>query len=178
VARVKRWVPWFEVIEFPAWPWNPINFNLSVLSEFAEGETLLRTHASLNMEVYSEDDATSAYPAPWRRIQTAVSLQWVTDGTTPLGFFHEPAVDYLFVAQVQWDVAYYTVNAPTTAQVRGTWSRNTATTGQIDSHSQRVAPSSEAALWLTIDAAPDDPGHPTQFTPYFSVLSRYLVDGV
>lgn len=178
MPRVKRWVPWDQTVDFPAWPWYPLAFNLSILSEFAEGETLLRSHVDFSMEVYAEDGATSAYPAPWRRIPTVVALSWSPEGDTPLGFYSAPEDDYLYVAQVQWDMAYYTVNAPTTAQVRGTWSRNTDHSGVIDSKSQRIATGASSSLWLTVDCAPDGPGDPSQYRPYFNLVSRYLVDGV
>jgi hypothetical protein len=174
---VKRWVPNFQDSEPVSYPWYPLAFNLTYLDAFAVGETLLRTRVHLNMEVNCQDGGTVAYPAPWRRIDTTVAVVWVPGGGAPLGYYSAPELDYLYVAQVQWDMQSYIVN-PVATQVRGTWSRNTSDSSVIDTKSQRIATSTSAEVWLTVDCLPNSPTDPSQFKPYINVNSRYLVDGV
>jgi hypothetical protein len=177
MPRVKRWVPGFQTFEPVSYPFYPVAFNLSELDEFAVGETLLRTHVTCNMELNCQDTGTAAYPAPWRRITTAIALVWTPEGGEPLGYYSATDLDYLFVAQVRWDMQSYLEN-PTATQIRGTWSKNTADSAVIDTKSERIATSTSSSIWLTIDCLPDSPTDPSQFKPYININSRYLVDGV
>ena len=175
MARVKRWIPsWQSTVASP-WPWEVQVFALTALEPIVIGDTLLRTHVSLSLQVFAEDDATSAYPAPWRNITTSVAIVWTLDGPPALGFYSQPNQDFLFVGQVRWDISSYIVN-PIDTQVRGTWSKNTIDTGQIDSHSQRIATTGSAGTYLLVDPLGNDPAHPEQFTPYIDCLSRTLVE--
>lgn len=177
MARIKRWLPSYQDSVSPSYPWFPLAFNLNELGTFAVGETLLRTHVTCNMEVNCQDTGTAAFPAPWRRIKTVIALVWQPSGGSPLGFFSAPTLDYLWVAQVRWDMVSYIEN-PIATQIRGTWSKNTLDSAVIDSHSERIATSTASSVWLTVDCLPDSPTDPSQFKPYINMTSRILIDGV
>lgn len=174
MPRLKVWQNNSDIGQIGSWT----SAHVTPILTLDAGYSLLRSRIFLELSLYSQWSGDFfAYPTPWRGWSTAAALCWSAAGP-PAGYYSELFADWLFVAQVAFDVVPF-LN-PIDPSIPGyvsynTYCRNTIETRVIDTESQRLA-TEPTTLYLVIDSQENVSVDSSQWIPDYRWTSRCLTE--
>jgi hypothetical protein len=178
MTRVKEWITSSSVTTTIDADWNAY---FAFLGPLEDGDTLLRVRMTCALEIMSYYNSIEGnyYPRPWHGFQTVLTLSWKEDGSVPTPYFSggDFTEDYLWVSQVDYEVAHYR-NITTGVTYDAAYCLNTSDSRLIDTKSERVAIGTGAGVYLCIDNDPWLEGmlYTAQYAPLVTWTARMLVE--